>query len=69
MEYCETNQILPFCLPFHSMHLLQPLDVGVFGPLQHYYSSAVDNAIRWGVHGIHKGNFLPLYLEVRRPTY
>ena len=69
MEYCEAHQILPFCLPPHSTHLLQPLDVGMFGPLQHYYSTAVDNAIRRGIHGIHKGNFLPLYLEARQETY
>ena len=68
LEYCEAHQILPFCLPPHSTHLLQPLDVGLLGPLQHLYSHAIDNAIRNGVHGINKGNFLPLYLEARRLT-
>jgi len=69
MEYCVAHQILPYCLPPHSTHPLQPLDVGLFGPLQHYYSSAVDKAIRHGIHGIYKGNFLPLYLEARQQTY
>jgi len=69
MEYCEAHQILPYCLPPHSTHLLQPLDVGLFGPLEHYYSSAVDKAIHRGIHGIYKGNFLPLYLEARQQTY
>jgi len=51
MEYCEAHQILPYYLPPHSTHLLQPLDVGLFGPLQYYYSSAVDKVIHRGIHG------------------
>lgn len=69
MEYCKAHQILPYCLPPHSTHLLQPLDVGLLGPLQHYYCSAIDKAIRQGIHGIYKCNFLPLYLESRQQTY
>ncbi|RPB21754.1 hypothetical protein L211DRAFT_789953, partial [Terfezia boudieri ATCC MYA-4762] len=46
-----------------------PLDVGLFGPLQHHYSKAVDDYVRRGVYGIHKGNFLPIYLEARQATY
>jgi len=30
LEYCEVNNIVVFCLPPHSSHLLQPLDVVVF---------------------------------------
>ena len=33
MDYCETNQIALYCLPPHSTHILQPLDVGLFLPL------------------------------------
>ena len=69
LEYCEAHQILPLCLAPHSTHVLQPLDVGLIGPLQHCYSHAIDNAIRNGVHRINKGNFLPFYLEARRLTY
>ena len=28
VQYCESNQIIPLCLPPHSTHILQPLDVG-----------------------------------------
>jgi len=69
MDYCETNQIALYCLPPHSTHILQPLDVGLFSPLQHYYSKAVDDHVQQGVHGIHKGNFLPIYLQARQATY
>ena len=30
IDHCERNKILALCLPAHSTHLLQPLDVGVF---------------------------------------
>jgi hypothetical protein len=36
LEYCFQNKIIPFCMPSHSIYHLQPLDVGVFGPYQHY---------------------------------
>ena len=32
--YCIDNRIVLFLLPPHSSHVLQPLDVGVFGPLK-----------------------------------
>lgn len=31
MEYCEEHQVVPFCLPLHSTHLIQPLDVVYLG--------------------------------------
>ena len=33
-ELAFQNNILLYCLPPHSIHKLQPLDVGIFGPLQ-----------------------------------
>ena len=33
-EYCRDHHIVPLCLPAHSSHLLQPLDVGCFRPLK-----------------------------------
>jgi hypothetical protein len=38
--------ILLVVLPPHSTHRLQPLDLGVYGPLSHYYSEGIDNLIR-----------------------
>ena len=34
MEFCLTVNIIVYCLPAHFTHLLQPLDVGLFSPLQ-----------------------------------
>lgn len=57
-DYCLNHKIVSFCLPPHSIHLLQPLDVGLFGPLQHYYSTILDKAAESGDLGINKGIFL-----------
>ncbi len=30
VEYCEEHKIIPFCLPPHTTHFLQPLNVVLF---------------------------------------
>ena len=32
IKFCNEKKITPLCLPPHTTHLLQPLDVSVFGP-------------------------------------
>lgn len=44
IDFCDTHHIVPFCLPPHTSHLLQPLDVVVFQPYKHYHSEAVEAA-------------------------
>ena len=39
INWARENNIILFVLPPHTSHLLQPLDVGVFGPFKHYYHS------------------------------
>ena len=39
-KFCRENQILLFCLPPHSSHILQPLDVGFFRSLKAAWSKA-----------------------------
>lgn len=41
IEFCLNHKIIPFCLPAHTSHILQPLDVGVFSAVQQYYGQAV----------------------------
>lgn len=43
IEFSLQKKILPFCLPAHTSHVLQPLDVGVFSAMQKYYSQEVLN--------------------------
>jgi hypothetical protein len=35
--YCEENNIITLCMPPHSSHSLQPLDVGCFKPSKKAY--------------------------------
>ena len=43
LQFCKEDQILLYCLPPHSSHITQPLDVGFFGPLKTNWKSAVDS--------------------------
>jgi hypothetical protein len=69
INFCHEKKIIPLCLPPHATHLLQPLDVGIFSPLSHYYGLAVDKMIRFGCQAISKSNFLELYMEAHNTTY
>lgn len=68
-SYALSHNIYLICLPAHSTHLLQPLDVGLFGPLQHYYGKAADNHIRETRTGITKGTFWSFFTEARAKAF
>ena len=40
-EFCKDKDIILYCLPPHSSHVLQPLDVGVFGPMKKLWDDLV----------------------------
>ena len=58
LDHCEKNNIVPFCLPPHMTHLLQPLDIVVFQPYKHWHAEAVDAAARTGCVDFNKLEFL-----------
>lgn len=41
--YAMHHNITLLCLPPHSTHILQCLDVGIFSPLQHRYARVVED--------------------------
>ena len=45
VEYAVDHRIIVYCLPAHSTHLMQPLDVACFGPLAHAYRIALQDFI------------------------
>lgn len=55
--YCKDNNIIPICLPPHSSHLTQPLDVGLFGPLKRAYGKEIESFIRAHINHITKVEF------------
>ena len=69
LRYCEQNDIVVFCLPPHSTHLLQPLDVGLFSPLQKHYQNIIEDYFLTTDIGINRDLFFPLYKKARALTY
>ena len=39
IEWAHDNNIIIHVLPAHTFHFLQPMDVGIHGPLQKMYDS------------------------------
>ena len=68
-QYCTAHSIIVLCMPAHSSHILQPLDVGCFAILKRYYGEAVAEVMRSGINHIDKTDFLMLYRPTRLRTF
>ena len=66
IRFCCLNQILLLVLPAHTSHLLQPLDVAIFGPLGHFYNAEIDKISKAGGKVIDKIQFLQCLKIARR---
>jgi len=62
-QYCKENKIICLCMPPHSSHILQPLDVGCFSPLKKVYSRQVEQLMRSRINHITKTEFLPAFIN------
>ena len=62
-DYCLEQKILTLCMPPHSSHILQPLDVVCFSPLKLKYSQRVRDLARRRVFHINKEGFLPAFKD------
>jgi hypothetical protein len=62
-RFCQENNIITLCMPSHSSHLLQPLDVGCFSPLKKAYGKQVEDLMRYHINHITKLEFLPAFKE------
>jgi hypothetical protein len=69
LDYAWHHQILIHILLAHSSHLTQPLDVGLFGPLQRYYGVLVAEWFKGGYPAMTKVDFFPLLKKAREQTY
>jgi hypothetical protein len=59
--YCKQNNIITLCMPPHSSHILQPLDVGCFSPLKTAYGKQIEGMMRASITHITKEDFLPAF--------
>ncbi|KAJ6084345.1 hypothetical protein N7486_011145 [Penicillium sp. IBT 16267x] len=67
--FCKEHAIICLCMPPHTSHLLQPLDVGVFGPLKRAYGKLVEEMMAAGNNHIDKEDFLSLYPPAREKVF
>lgn len=68
-QICSENDIIPICMPAHSSHLLQPLDVGCFSPLKRAYGRLVETKMRLGFNHIDKLDFLEAFPQASVQRY
>jgi hypothetical protein len=63
LVYCWQHKIVPFQLPPHSTHLLQPLDIGIFHQID------IQETIQYGNCEYTKIDFLNAYRTIRYRTF
>jgi hypothetical protein len=69
ITFCNEKKIIPFCLPPHTTHFLQPLDVAIFQPYKHWHTQEVDEAARTGCTEFTRVEFLDSLKQVRQKTF
>jgi hypothetical protein len=69
LAYCYENQISLLVMPPHSSHLLQPADIGVFGPLATYHGQETDRLTSGGVRRITKAEWVQIYFTARQKAF
>ena len=42
-DFCVEHNIILYCFPPHASHVLQPLDVAVFGPVKKHWNKALED--------------------------
>ena len=60
-RFCQDNNIITLCMPPHSSHLLQPLDVGCFSVLKNAYGREIEHLIRCSITHVSKTEFFPAF--------
>ena len=45
-DFCIEKNIILYCFPPHASHLIQPLDVSVYGPLKKYWNESLEDFSR-----------------------
>jgi len=61
--YYQEHNIITLYIPPYSSHLLQPLNIGYFGPLKKAYSYQIKQLIRINITHISKLEFLYAFRE------
>lgn len=66
-DFCTQHKIIVLCMPAHSSHLLQPLDLSIFSPLKVAYGAEIaKSAVLFD--RVTKHDFLAAYAIARRTS-
>jgi hypothetical protein len=63
--FCITKNIDLFCLPPHSSHLMQPLDLSIFGPLKTALTFEVDRIFRSSTSRLPRIEWVEAFIKAR----
>ena len=66
IRFAQEHKIVCLCLPAHSTHLLQPLDVGVFGPLKQNCKTLLAEKTRFTTYNIDKADSISLIQKAQQ---
>ena len=70
VDYTLDHNIHMLFLPSHSTHIMQPLDVGLFVPLQHaYQQELMDWVYEYPTQRLRRAEFWPLLVAARQKVY
>ena len=69
IELAVKNKIELFCLPPHTTHKLQPLDVGVFRPLQREWAKQCDLYLSTTGISMQKKHVIREYMKAREQSF
>lgn len=69
INLARKHNIILFCLPPHTTHKLQPLDVRVFGPFQRAWSERCDEVVEDTGEEMPREDFVKEYMDVRSKTF
>ena len=69
IAHCLLNKILLFILPPHTSHLLQPLDVAIFGPLKKRLTAALEHLNAAQLVRIQKHEWMQAYIKARTEVF
>ena len=69
VNYAQKKKILLICLLSHTTHLLQPLNVGLFDSLQHYYVLKMNRLAQLSISHVSKPQFLEILTSAQLKAY
>ena len=69
IELAREHHIILFCLPPHTTHKLQPLDVGVFGPFSRAWLDRCDEYVDEYGEEMPREDFVKEYMAIRAKTF